>query len=186
MKDTTFWPNEEQAQRLANTARMTADKSGLEDVASAKDLTPAAREKFSEGMNVPTPMVNNFGLSIIFDYVHHYSEGAGGLFSTAGDVGCFCQMLLDGGRGKAGAICPRMRCGKCRPFRPAELRSTIMRVTEWVCSSPRMTGRGRPPASFGHRGARKTNMWIDPKKSDRDGADDPEPRSPRRPTERAL
>ena len=32
MKDTTFWPNEEQASRLAHTARFTADKTGLEEI----------------------------------------------------------------------------------------------------------------------------------------------------------
>jgi CubicO group peptidase (beta-lactamase class C family) len=73
MKDTTFWPNEEQLTRLAKSYKPNADKSGLEEVKIGQLIYP-----LSDRRRQPMP--------------------AGGLFSTARDVARFCQMVLNGGQ----------------------------------------------------------------------------------------
>jgi CubicO group peptidase (beta-lactamase class C family) len=72
MKDTTFWPNEEQLSRLARSYRPNAAKNDLEEI-------PIGQLKYplSDRNRQPMP--------------------AGGLFSTAADVARFCQMIFRGG-----------------------------------------------------------------------------------------
>lgn len=72
MKDTTFWPNEEQLGRLAKAYRPNAAKDGLEAVEISQFTYPLLDKQRG-----PSP--------------------AGGYFSTATDCGVFCQMLLNGG-----------------------------------------------------------------------------------------
>ena len=72
MKDTTFWPNLKQVQRLAKSYKPDAAKTGLEETTITQlqyPLTDRSRQ--------PMP--------------------AGGLFSTAADVARYCQMILNGG-----------------------------------------------------------------------------------------
>ncbi len=72
MKDTTFWPNEEQLQRLAKSYKPTADKTNLEETTITQLAYP-----LHDRRRQPMP--------------------AGGLFSTAADVVTFCRMILNGG-----------------------------------------------------------------------------------------
>jgi CubicO group peptidase (beta-lactamase class C family) len=72
MKDTTFWPSEEQLKRLAKPYRPGKDKSGLVETTISQLTYPLSDRK-----RQPMP--------------------AGGLFSTATDCVAFCQMLLNGG-----------------------------------------------------------------------------------------
>src|SRR5438093_11309401 len=72
MKDTTFWPNEEQVSRLAKPYKPNADKTGLEETTISQLTYPLTDRK-----RQPMP--------------------AGGLFSTGQDVVRFCQMVLHGG-----------------------------------------------------------------------------------------
>jgi CubicO group peptidase (beta-lactamase class C family) len=72
MKDTTFWPNEEQLARLAKSYRPNGDKTGLEETTITQLKYPLNDRK-----RQPMP--------------------AGGLFSTADDLARFCQMVLGGG-----------------------------------------------------------------------------------------
>jgi CubicO group peptidase (beta-lactamase class C family) len=72
MKDTTFWPNKGQLERLAKSYRPNKDKSDLEEIKIDQLKYPLdARSR------QPMP--------------------AGGLFSTAADVARFCQMVLNKG-----------------------------------------------------------------------------------------
>ena len=73
MKDTTFWPNEEQLTRLAKSYKPGKDKNGLEELTIGQLKYPLNDRK-----RQPMP--------------------AGGLFSTASDVAKFCQMMLNGGK----------------------------------------------------------------------------------------
>lgn len=73
MKDTTFWPNEEQLKRLAQPYKPNAAKDNLEPTTIGALQYPLSNKK-----RQPMP--------------------AGGLFATAGDVAKFCQMCLNGGR----------------------------------------------------------------------------------------
>jgi CubicO group peptidase (beta-lactamase class C family) len=72
MKDTTFWPNEEQVARLAKSYRPNAARNDLEETTITQLKYPLSDRK-----RQPMP--------------------AGGLFSTARDAGRFCQMMLNGG-----------------------------------------------------------------------------------------
>jgi CubicO group peptidase (beta-lactamase class C family) len=73
MKDTTFWPNEEQIARLAKSYRPNAKKDGLVEFSFGQLLYP------------------------LNDRSKRFPMPAGGLFSTAKDTALFCQMLLNGG-----------------------------------------------------------------------------------------
>ncbi|MGE0607540.1 MAG: serine hydrolase domain-containing protein [Pirellulales bacterium] len=73
MKDTTFWPNEEQVARLAKSYKPNADKTGLEETTITSLIYPLA------------------------DRRQRYPMPGGGLFSTAGDLAQFCRMVLRGG-----------------------------------------------------------------------------------------
>jgi uncharacterized protein YbbC (DUF1343 family) len=85
--------------------------------------------------------------------------GDAGVFSTAQDLGKFCQMILDGGDGL---------------FRPATIRKfttpetpvsqPILRGIGWDIQSPYSGPRGDlfPVGSFGHTGYTGTSIWIDP------------------------
>ena len=72
MKDTTFWPSEEQLRRLAKAYKPNKENTGLEETTIGQLKYP-----LSDRNRKPMP--------------------AGGLFSTAADVARFCQMLLNGG-----------------------------------------------------------------------------------------
>jgi CubicO group peptidase (beta-lactamase class C family) len=72
MKDTTFWPSEEQFGRLARSYRPIKKKTDLEQIKIGQLKYP-----LDDRARRPMP--------------------AGGLFSTAGDVARFCQMFLNGG-----------------------------------------------------------------------------------------
>jgi CubicO group peptidase (beta-lactamase class C family) len=73
MKDTTFWPSEQQVARLAKSYKPNKDKTDLEEV-------PVGQLKYP-----------------LSDHSSRYPMPAGGLFSTASDVARFCQMILNGG-----------------------------------------------------------------------------------------
>jgi CubicO group peptidase (beta-lactamase class C family) len=73
MKDTTFWPDDEQLGRLAETYK----------------LNPTTKELMSVPISQLTYPLN--------DRQHRFPMPAGGLFSTATDVSKFCQMILNGG-----------------------------------------------------------------------------------------
>ncbi len=73
MKDTTFWPSEEQVKRLAKSYKPNAAKDGLEETTVGQLIYP------------------------LTDHARRYPMPAGGLFSTAADTARYCQMLLNGG-----------------------------------------------------------------------------------------
>jgi CubicO group peptidase (beta-lactamase class C family) len=73
MKDTTFWPSEEQVKRLAQAYKPNKEKKGLE-------LTKIGQLQYPLTDRKRQPMPG------------------GGLFSTATDVARFCQMLLNNGK----------------------------------------------------------------------------------------
>lgn len=73
MKDTTFWPNKEQVQRLAKSYRPDSTKKNLEAFAFGQLTSP------------------------LTDRHRRFPMPAGGLFSTARDTAIFCRMMLRGG-----------------------------------------------------------------------------------------
>ncbi|MFT5122556.1 MAG: CubicO group peptidase (beta-lactamase class C family) [Candidatus Omnitrophota bacterium] len=73
MKDTTFWPNDEQTKRIAKSYRPNAEKNNLDEFQTGQLSYPLSHRK----TRFPMP--------------------AGGLFSSAEDTAKFCQMMLNGG-----------------------------------------------------------------------------------------
>lgn len=73
MKDTTFWPNEEQVSRLAKSYAPNKEKNNLVEITVGQLIYPLTNKK------------NRFPMP------------GGGLFSTAKDVSLFCRMLLNKG-----------------------------------------------------------------------------------------
>ena len=162
MKDTTFWPTDQQAKRLARSARFTADKTGLEEVKLDKGVTPALIQRLGHGVTAPPAMLSDFGIGTIFDYANHFAEPAGGMFSTASDLGKFCQMLLNGG----------VYQGKRYLSEKAIKQMTSIQTGSVPVNPQEACGlgwfikirddEGPSVGSFGHRGARRPVMWVDP------------------------
>ncbi|HON49939.1 MAG TPA: glycoside hydrolase family 3 N-terminal domain-containing protein [Candidatus Sumerlaeota bacterium] len=89
--------------------------------------------------------------------------GHAGLFSTAGDLAIFCQMLLNGGK-----------YGNIRILQPQTIRQFYTLQTKpeiskhqgmgWILGSTETDGTGGlGPDSFGHSGFTGTLIWINPK-----------------------
>jgi CubicO group peptidase (beta-lactamase class C family) len=128
MKDTTFWPNEEQLARLAKSYKPNAAKTGLEAITITQLKYP-----LNDRHRQPMP--------------------AGGLFSTATDVGRFCQMMLNGGvfQGK-------------RYLSADAVRQMTSKQTGDALKETYGLGWATGGGSFGHGGAYATNMTIDAKR----------------------
>lgn len=136
MKDTTFHPDDAHRARIARTYKMDED---------THELVP--------GYN---PFVTSDAS------VHHMPEPAGGLFSTAQDMGRFYAMVANGGELEGKRILsakavqemltPVTAGGKQLNYSCGWMHNT---ETQRVC--PAM-----PVGSHGHGGAFATNGWIDP------------------------
>ena len=125
MKDTTFWPNEEQAKRLATAYKPDATKQRLEPTTVSQ-----LRYPLSDRQRQPMP--------------------AGGLFSTARDVGRFCQMILNRGQ----------LDGK-RYLSEAAVAEMTKRHTAANLPTSYGLGWSTTGTTFGHGGAYSTSMNID-------------------------
>jgi CubicO group peptidase (beta-lactamase class C family) len=125
MKDTTFWPNDEQLKRLAKAYRPNAAGTGLVETTITQLKYP-----LSDRTRQPMP--------------------AGGLFSTADDVGRFCQMVLAGGtyRGQ-------------RLLSEAAVKEMTKKQTGAGIKTGYGLGWATGGGNFGHGGAYATNMNID-------------------------
>jgi CubicO group peptidase (beta-lactamase class C family) len=128
MKDTTFWPNEEQLGRLARSYAPNTDRTGLKEITIGQLNYPLNDRK-----RQPMP--------------------AGGLFSTAADVGRFCQMVLGGGvfRGK-------------RLLSEAAVKEMTSKQTPEAIKTGYGLGWSTGGGNVGHGGAFATGMNIDTKR----------------------
>ncbi len=136
MKDTTFHPDDVHRARIARTYKMDEDTNEL------------------------VPGYNPFVTSDAS--VQHMPEPAGGLFSTAADMGRFYAMVASGGEldGKRilsqktvqDMLMPVTAGGKQLNYACGWMHNT---ETQRVCAA-------MPVGSHGHGGAFATNGWIDP------------------------
>lgn len=136
MKDTTFHPNDAQRARIARTYKMDEDSHEL------------------------VPGYNPFVTSDVT--VEHMPEPAGGLFSTAADMGRFYSMIAAGGQLNGLRLLSEKSVKAMT--KPVSAGGKILNYacgwqvnteTQRVCSA-------MPVGSFGHGGAFATNGWIDP------------------------
>ncbi|MSR53636.1 MAG: class A beta-lactamase-related serine hydrolase [Gemmataceae bacterium] len=127
MKDTTFWPNASQVARLAHAYKPAADKLHLEETNIAQLTYP-----LSNRTRQPMP--------------------AGGLFSTAEDVGTLCRMVLNvGTKGNVRFLSEDAIKEMSKRSTPPELKESY--GIGWSVSD----------GWFGHGGALATDMQINTK-----------------------
>jgi CubicO group peptidase (beta-lactamase class C family) len=141
MTDTTFWPNEKQLHRLAKSYKSNTAKKELEEI-----QIDQLRYPLNDHSRQPMP--------------------AGGLFSTAHDLTRFCQMIL-----KGGALDGKRYLTEAAIKQMTSVETGDVKVGGdgngygfgWSVLK-RAAADGRSAGSFGHGGAYKTAMWIEPNK----------------------
>ncbi|MBI3463027.1 MAG: serine hydrolase [Planctomycetes bacterium] len=141
MRETTFWPSAEQLQRLARLYQPTADR---------KDIEPGTHWIFEVSADTtPNP--------------------SGGLFSTAGDLVRFYQMLLNGGELNGKRILSKDAVQRMTSLQSGELTTGFTPGNGWglgVClvRDPQGPTKMLSPGTYGHGGAFGTQGWIDPRR----------------------
>jgi CubicO group peptidase (beta-lactamase class C family) len=151
MKDTTFYPTDEQRKRLVTAYAKNRETGALEAVSPRADFGSKDRPP----------------------------QGNGGLFSTATDYARFCQMLLNGGslggkrylRASAMKFLNTSQTGDLPTgFFQNETYGNRGKNYGWgigtcVLKEPHEgAAEALSPGSFGHGGAWGTQAWIDPVK----------------------
>jgi len=142
MTDTTFWPSDSQLPRVAKSYKPGANKTGLVEI-PVDQLT----YQLTDRRRSPSP--------------------AGGLFSTAADVGTFCRMILKGGtfdgrRYLSETAVREMTSTQTGPLLNGGKGENGYGLG-WSTSN-KSPGDSGPaiPGPCGHGGAYATNMSIDP------------------------
>lgn len=145
MKDTSFYPGEEQTARLATSYTRTA----------AGELEKAALP-FPEGK--PPTAANRF------------PAANGGLFSTAADYLKFARMILRGGELDGKRYLKEESVKLMTSVQSGDLATGFTPGGAWglgwsVSREPQGPSAALSPGSFGHGGAYGTQVWIDPVKN---------------------
>ncbi len=144
MKDTTFYPTEEQAKRIATSYKKGAngelEKTGLMFLGS-KAVT--SKDRY--------PLAN------------------GGLFSTAADYGTFTRMILRGGELDGKRYLKEESVKQMTTVQSGDLQTGFTPGNGWglawcVIREPQGVTAPLSPGTFGHGGAYGTQVWIDPVK----------------------
>lgn len=165
MTDTTFWPSAEQASRLAHSARRNADKPDpnvLEQIKLDQNVPPQAIAKLSAGVPVPPVIIGEMGHGIAASYANRYGEPAGGYFSTAHDLGALCQMLLNQGMHAGRRLLSENAVRVMSSIQTGDVPVNPQEAYGVGCVIKIRDAEGPSVGSFGHRGARRTVMWVDP------------------------
>jgi uncharacterized protein YbbC (DUF1343 family)/CubicO group peptidase (beta-lactamase class C family) len=103
---------------------------------------------------------------VVHDETSRYMGGVAGhagVFSTAGDLARFCEMLLHKGEFDGARLFSALTVEKfTTPQSPAD--QPILRGLGWDIDSPFSGNRGDlfPIGSYGHTGFTGTSIWIDP------------------------
>ena len=137
MKDTTFHPDETHRARIAQTYKMDDETHEL------------------------VPGYNPFVTSDVS--VTHMTEPAGGLFSTAEDMGKFYQMILDGGVWQGKRIVSEKSIAEMTKPHHAGGKELNYGLCWFVNIDGTRPTPMMPVGSYGHGGAFATNGWVDPK-----------------------
>jgi len=144
MKDTTFWPTERQARRIAKSYQPGKDGHSLEETSVfflKGPLTSRTRTAFP----------------------------AGGLYSTASDLTKFYQMVLNGGivgnrRYLSEAAVKQMTTTQTGDLKTGFVDGMSFGLGWGVVKQPTGVTAVLSPGTFGHGGAYGTQGWIDPQR----------------------
>ncbi len=145
MKDTTFFPTEDQVKRLAKSYKANAAKDGLHETPIDQLSYPLTRRG-------------------------RYPSPAGGLFSTAADCGAFCRMIMNGGtldgkRYVSEAAVQQMtstQTGRLLNQGKGENGYGFGWSTSRKLAAPSADPKPGSGGPFGHGGAYRTSMNINP------------------------
>jgi CubicO group peptidase (beta-lactamase class C family) len=142
MKDTTFWPSENQLKRLAKSYKPGTGAKGLDEIKITQLTYP-----LSDRNRHPYP--------------------AGGLFSTAADVAIFCRMILNGGVHDGTRLVSEKSVREMTSTQTGNLLNQGKGENGYGLgwsTSRRSSGENDPviPGQCGHGGAYATDMSIEP------------------------
>lgn len=143
MKDTTFYPDERLAARIATSYRKADGELEKVEIGflGGKSLTDKNR----------------------------YPRANGGLFSTAEDYSKFARMILDGGEFNGRRYLRPESVKLMTTVQSGDLQTGFTPGCAWglgwcVVREPQGVSAAISPGSFGHGGAFGTQAWIDPLK----------------------
>jgi CubicO group peptidase (beta-lactamase class C family) len=147
MSDSTFWPSEDQASRVASIYSID-EKKKLKELKEFPSFI-----KFLNG-----------GLS----NKSRTAYPAGGLFSTAEDVVAFYQMTLNGGSYKGNQILQKETLDMMTINQTGDLKAGFVEGSCWglgfsIVQKPIGVTSTLTPGTFGHGGVYGTQSWADPK-----------------------
>jgi len=149
MRDTAFRPSAKLISRIAPTEKRRSQMNYLGD--SGANAGPEGEQWLRGRVHDPT----SFRMGGV--------AGHAGLFSTAGDLSIFCQMILNGGTYNGVRILSPMTIATMtRPHAVAE--NGAARGLGWDIATTFSANKGDlfPLGSFGHTGFTGTSIWIDP------------------------
>jgi CubicO group peptidase (beta-lactamase class C family) len=144
MKDTTFWPTEAQARRVAKAYQPGPENKGLAEVGNY----------FLNGR----PLTARWRTAI----------PAGGLYSTAADMAKFYQMMLNGGVANGKRYLSAAAHQQLTSTQTGEIKTGFTEGMSWgfgfqVVKQPLGVTAMLAPGTYGHGGAYGTQSWADPK-----------------------
>jgi CubicO group peptidase (beta-lactamase class C family) len=137
MKDTTFWPTEEQMHRLAKSYKPNAAKNGLDEIPIDQLTYPLTNPKRG-----PSP--------------------AGGYFSTAADVAQFGRMILNGGALDGKRYVSQAAVRQMTSTQTSDLPINGKNESGYGFGWSTNRSDPSPTPPFGHGGAYATDLRIDP------------------------
>ncbi|HEY5313923.1 MAG TPA: serine hydrolase domain-containing protein [Pirellulales bacterium] len=161
MKDTTFWPDAEQASHLALTHEYNSATKTLEPLHLNSELLKDS----GKCGTVPPIILSQFPASMIPSYANHFARPSGSLFSTATDLSRFCRMLLSGGTYRGKKYLSPAAIKEMSSVQTADLAVGGKGLQGYGLGffvQKKALAGGASVGSFGHHGSRKTQMWIDP------------------------
>ena len=143
MKETTFYPTQDQVARLARSYKATDGKLEEATIFLLNGQDPKSRDR--------CPAAN------------------GGLFSTASDYGRFCRMILNQGSLDGKRYLKPESAKSMTTIQTGDLKTGFTEGNGWglgwcVVRKPQGVTAMLSPGTFGHGGAYGTQAWIDPVK----------------------
>jgi CubicO group peptidase (beta-lactamase class C family) len=154
---------------LERATGKSVDQLAHEQIFVPLDMTSSAFNPPKSLLSRVAPTENDtaFRKQLVQDAVHDENAfamggvaGHAGLFTTAGDLAVFCQMLLNGGIYGHHRLLARATITQ---FTAPQTVAGNARTLGWMTPTPNSTsGRYFSPRSFGHLGFTGTSIWIDP------------------------
>ena len=142
MKDTTFWPNDEQSKRIAKSYKPNAAKNDLEETPISQLTYP-----LNNRQRGPSP--------------------GGGYFSTASDLAAFCRMVMNGGVHDGKRIISEASIRTMTSTQTGDLLNQGKGENGYGLgwsTSRKANNDTVIPGPCGHGGAQATNMNVDPQR----------------------